>query len=373
MNNNDILRMAGYMAPIISSLLCLLLSLAYRLHYGKNTPTSSRLLRLTIVYFGIVAVNWLNTLLYIFYPAVFVYVNTSYYICLMLVSVVFYHLVYVLTATGAKRFPVIHYVIPVVIVATFAGWSLFVPFDVQLALVTSRGAVQPGYEAYSKFFIYRFPTASIYCFVYLLPVIRQLLHYRKVITGYSADEGRSSLQWLYLLMILFVGRISLPVAALFFTIQVMAESFLTLLPGGILIVQHAVLCYNILGGNYVIIKTEKADKKEKGKALNKEMFEAYIHETKPYLHPELKITDLTLPMITNRTYLSDFINQEYDMNFSRYINLLRLEELERLRKDPAYNHFSEVGLILQAGFSSYQGFRRFVRTEKVLSNRPCIN
>ena len=38
-------------------------------------------------------------------------------------------------------------------------------------------------------------------------------------------------------------------------------------------------------------------------------------------------------LFSNRTYISAFINREYEMNFNRFINNYRLKEVERLQAE----------------------------------------
>jgi AraC-like DNA-binding protein len=82
---------------------------------------------------------------------------------------------------------------------------------------------------------------------------------------------------------------------------------------------------------------------------------------KPYLDPELRITDLVTMAGTNRAYLSRLINKEYGMNFAHYINYLRIEEMERLRQSPTYRNADEVDLTYRVGFSSYRGYKRYLK------------
>lgn len=71
---------------------------------------------------------------------------------------------------------------------------------------------------------------------------------------------------------------------------------------------------------------------------------------------------------TNRSYLSTFINQEYKMNFIRYINRPQLEELQHPRINPAHNN--NIDLILHAGFSSYRSYIRVKQTEDISIAMP---
>ena len=84
---------------------------------------------------------------------------------------------------------------------------------------------------------------------------------------------------------------------------------------------------------------------------------------KPYLDSSLRITDLTVPLGTNRTYLSAFINARYGMNFSRYRNKLRLEELEKRRKLPENAHLDGIDLVEEVGFRTYRNYLHFKQNE----------
>ena len=47
---------------------------------------------------------------------------------------------------------------------------------------------------------------------------------------------------------------------------------------------------------------------------------------KRYLHPRLTIEELSKTIGINRTYVSNFINDSYGLNFNTWINHLRIEE-----------------------------------------------
>ena len=132
-------------------------------------------------------------------------------------------------------------------------------------------------------------------------------------------------------------------------------------------------------GNFVVIRypeekdSEDGDEKEEAGRPNRQegdenrrserrrKFEKYMHEHRPYLNPELRITDLIPAFRTNRTHLSRFINREFGMNFSRYINMLRLQEMEVLRNDRSCAHLSEEERACMAGFGSFRGYIRVKR------------
>jgi len=93
-------------------------------------------------------------------------------------------------------------------------------------------------------------------------------------------------------------------------------------------------------------------------SLTKKELEKWILKYKPYLNPELKITDLIFEFQTNRTYLSAFINRKYGINFSRFINYWRLIEYEKMNADPANTLLTDKERALITGFSNYRGYLR---------------
>ena len=115
----------------------------------------------------------------------------------------------------------------------------------------------------------------------------------------------------------------------------------------------------------------KNKKSTAGNNLTKKQFELYFKEYKPYLNPYFRITDLIEPFEVNRTYISRFVNKEYGMNFSRYVNLCRLQKLEILISLPSGKGKSIQDLLKLAGFGSYRSYMRakLVEEEMVKKNK----
>lgn len=80
-----------------------------------------------------------------------------------------------------------------------------------------------------------------------------------------------------------------------------------------------------------------------------------------YLQPNLKITDLTRLLGTNRTYLYQAINVERGLSFSELVNRLRVEHAVQLMRRSPEALLDEIAV--QSGFSSsasfYRNFRQF--------------
>jgi len=81
-------------------------------------------------------------------------------------------------------------------------------------------------------------------------------------------------------------------------------------------------------------------------------FQKHVEEDKPYLKAGLSLDDVCRRIGTNRTYLSQMINENYNQNFNGYVNDLRIKEARRLLSLPEFNHISVEGIGSMAGFSS---------------------
>ena len=374
MITKEFLQYTGFCAPVISSLSCAVMLAIYRHRHGKQDENI--LYRLLITYFLAISLLWAISLVYVYFPLLYVRINILYYIGLFWGQVVFYQFIYTLTRLpGEKRFFPVHYIIPLVIVGVFAVWSAFVPFDVQVQLVVSRGEPVPGYEAYSRLFTSRLAFRGVWNIVYTALAWWRLLAYRRTIADYSSNADRSSLAWVALLLLISFSLVPPSLLSAVYSKKVLISSILLLLPQLLLVVQHAIVCYNMAVGNFVVIRYPEEEEDypvlpetttitEEERAARRRKFEKYMNEHRPYLNPELQISDLALAFGTNRTYLSRFINREYGMNFSRYINLLRFQEMERLRNDLTCAHLAEEERACMAGFGNFRGYMKMKKQIK---------
>lgn len=75
-----------------------------------------------------------------------------------------------------------------------------------------------------------------------------------------------------------------------------------------------------------------------------------MEEKEPYLDPELKISDLSTMLFTNKVYLSRTINVMSGLNFNQYINSFRVEYAKNLMKKDPRLQVQEVAIL--AGFQT---------------------
>lgn len=92
-------------------------------------------------------------------------------------------------------------------------------------------------------------------------------------------------------------------------------------------------------------------------------FETTMEVEKPYLDNNLNLSILATKLQTNQTYLSQLINQHYNVNFNEYINNKRIVEACRLFLKLHETNMTIDHVIDQVGFRSkstfYNAFRKY--------------
>ncbi|WP_353119020.1 hypothetical protein [Myroides odoratus] len=279
----------------------------------------------------------------------------------------FYHLIFLLTRLKKEEnFKYVHYTISLCLSVFFYFYhttglelkieSLYIEKHVFSFLLLNEDSIM----------------ATIFNLIYLLLSLYRLLKYRKNIANYSSDEERDSLFWLYPIFV--IGFLLFPGSIVLYLFPQIQSNLIVgeLIPNFLFMFFNISLCYNLFCENFVQItedileeqkkSNQEEDIKIKELAIDKQKFEKYIQEKKPFLNPQLKITDLLSDLMTNRSYLSQFINATYKKNFSQYINQCRYDEYLRLKAMSNIEPYTEEDLILISGFRSYESFKRTQET-----------
>lgn len=79
---------------------------------------------------------------------------------------------------------------------------------------------------------------------------------------------------------------------------------------------------------------------------------------KPYLDPELTLTQLAERINISPHHLSQIINEQFQLNFFEYINQFRVEEVKSRICNPKYESYSLLGIAMDSGFNSKSAFNR---------------
>lgn len=376
METKLILDTFPFMLAAQTALICILLLL--RLRSRRESQLGSKPILIAVAAYAASGLGLASISLYITMPAVYAALGMPVMWCFVSVNVLYYHFTFELTKTRShERFSRWHYFAPASITAIYLVWSLFVPFDVQCQLVESKSEIVQDYEVYSWFSNSKPLLFSVFMIVYGVMATLRIRRFRRAVVNYSADEQRTSLSWLYQMTYAMLGMVPLALAFVVLSNRTLTSTPIVILPLLFFIYRDVMLVHNILTDNFVVI-TSDADATLSSQSDEQPLFagtqheevrhlESYMRERKPYLNPELKITDITADLHTNRTSLSQLINRTYGMNFSRFVNRYRLEELKKIKADTK-NDLPEIELIAEAGFSEWRGYLRVKQREEKFLN-----
>lgn len=93
----------------------------------------------------------------------------------------------------------------------------------------------------------------------------------------------------------------------------------------------------------------------------KEKLLAYMEAEKPFLNPELTLTDLAQQLEISRNQLSQVINTGIGDNFYNFVNKFRVEEVKNLIRNDAKKKYTILALASDAGFNSKSSFNNIFK------------
>ncbi|MES2109892.1 MAG: helix-turn-helix domain-containing protein [Bacteroidota bacterium] len=82
----------------------------------------------------------------------------------------------------------------------------------------------------------------------------------------------------------------------------------------------------------------------------------FFEREKIYRHPEIKISELAKKAHTTPHVISRVINNRLNKSFSELVSYYRTEEVKQRLADPAYKHYSIMGIAMDVGFTSKSAF-----------------
>lgn len=120
--------------------------------------------------------------------------------------------------------------------------------------------------------------------------------------------------------------------------------------------QHVSVAEDLVETNPGYVEFEEIDDSH-GKKLRKDLLKLF-EQDKIYMHPDLRITTLAEVLLTNRTYISRLINDDFGMNFNEFVNKYRVAEAERLLDCKDNHHFTLEYIAEKSGFGNTNSFTR---------------
>lgn len=358
--NQDIGRAIVFSMPVVSAAVSLIL-------ISLDTPRSSDTVDRKIHYnmiavYSLMILFWSGLVMHSIARDTFIPYLPVFFSSFGFIPVFLYRITHIITNTGErKRFPACHFILPACLTLIICAIALVVPFRQRWTAIYDNEV-----NLTSAIIDITFIVCIVLCILYSWLSLLRIKAYKRRIIDYSADIYRMSLDWLSFIILFRVVLQTLPIAGLILGVGLfdrlgLAWAFTTL-PA---VFTHIVLCLSILSENYVILEPVTAKEKETAASANnallgRQQVEKYLEERKPYLNPEFKITDMARDLFSNRTYISAFINREYGVNFNRFINNYRLQEVERLQSEVAHRKqkTSMLEIVIHAGFSNYRSYFR---------------
>jgi AraC-like DNA-binding protein len=107
------------------------------------------------------------------------------------------------------------------------------------------------------------------------------------------------------------------------------------------------------------------DEKYEKSGLNKDdkteiikRLEQLIENEKPYLNPKLSLNELAGEIDTQPNYLSQILNEHFEMNFYDFVNSKRVDEFCRKLRNNELMHYKLIEIAYECGFNSKSAFNR---------------
>lgn len=93
----------------------------------------------------------------------------------------------------------------------------------------------------------------------------------------------------------------------------------------------------------------------------------YLKDKKPYLNPDYSLQMMVDDLNISRQKLSYLINSGLQKNFYKFINEFRIRDVKEKLLDPAFSHYSVLGIGLDCGFNSKTSLNRIFKEETGLT------
>lgn len=220
-------------------------------------------------------------------------------------------------------------------------------------------------------------------YVYLIFTIRLYRRYRQYITDYFSDTEHIRHNWLRnLLYTLIIG---LTVQWIFQILSYFLDFSYVQFWNSHLVV--AVMIYIVAISAYVAtIKlppqlafepiapevAPKEDDKLPDLPKWKKKLEHWMEKEKPYLEPNLTLSELAKQLGTNTSLLSGVINQGFQQNFNDFINAYRVNVVKQRLEQGDHKQLTLLSIALDCGFNSKATFNRAFRKFTGKSPREMI-
>ncbi len=260
--------------------------------------------------------------------------------------------------------------------------------------IFSYDALQPGFSETQNGYLkihfdeaYFLPIYSIFSYIqntlYLAFTVQLYFNYRKKINEYFSNTFKLELNWirnfllLYILLFLY-DLIETIIGTIFIDLNYRQQWWMVFFTGLIIIyvgikgfftdtTKLKKLDFSFSPNRSAIPERDTTSKKEiPQEALQK--IKTLMEQEKPYLNPELNLSDLAKQAKMTRAQLSEIINSGFKQNFNDFVNSYRIEAFKNMLHEDKHKQLSILGIAYECGFNSKATFNRVFK--KLTSSSP---
>lgn len=207
--------------------------------------------------------------------------------------------------------------------------------------------------------------------LYLAFTFQLFFNYRKKIQQYFSNTYKLELNWVFSFLIAF------SVLFLYGTIQTLINVAITELSytqeWWFNILMAIVTLYIGIRGYFTDtnklkklefsftpspISIPQSDDKQTVSQLEIDMVSAFMKDEKPYLNPDLNLSELADDLKMNRGQLSQVINSGFGQNFNDFVNNYRVNAIKEKLNEGSHKQLSLLGIAYDCGFNSKATFNR---------------
>jgi AraC-like DNA-binding protein len=193
----------------------------------------------------------------------------------------------------------------------------------------------------------------------------------RIANFYSNLENRTII-WVKMLLISFIATSIISIGFSIIGREVFFDSsFLLVIPSAIF---SALLFFIGFQGhlqNYTVVNLIEDENqhpefnfKNTNQKFLKEKLLRLFKEDAIYRNSDLKMTQVSILLQTNRTYISNLINSEFSCSFSEFVNRYRIKEAKNILTNFSYEKFSLSHISDEVGFGSLHTFIRVFKEQE---------
>jgi len=218
-------------------------------------------------------------------------------------------------------------------------------------------------------FIYLYTVFHLQTVLYMIACFVVIIYYRKEIKNYYSSIEKLNLTWmLYVVGAFFIMWMVDLFSFVFADLNLLTpagESYLTFLSLMINFVFAILIFFKALQHPEIftgIAEAEKPLKYEQSRLTEAEKreylqkLEDYFSSDKPYLNPELTISEVAQNLNVSTKYLSQVINESLGKNFYDFINSYRIEEAKKQLNETIDSKKTVLEVLYESGFNSKSAF-----------------